>query len=237
MKNMVVYIRHSESESNVVLHNNPKSNLSSSEEALINSFSDPNITNKGKAQALVTANFLFDKIKSMKKTNLKILVSPFKRAQQTMLPFIELCEKHNIKHNFIIMNELQEYTSPKKILNPEQKMRGLVNHHTWQDYIPFVLKFNDILKQELKKQKDNEILIIFGHSLFFSSLLSYHIAQEEHMSNDKPHIHQPNCCISCESYDIEREKWLTYIVSSVAHISSEIISGDHMPFGTLSKQK
>jgi broad specificity phosphatase PhoE len=233
MENLVVYVRHAESESNLILHNNKDKNLSSSQEKNLNSYHDPDITELGIKQSICTAQYILNKIKEMNKTKINVWMSPFQRAQDTAMYFIDLCYKENIEINFKIIVELQEYTSPKKVLSEQQTKQGLIIHDTKEIFIDKVIKFNDTLKTELKEHTKSDILIVFGHSLFFSNLFSYHINHEQFRPNERGSIRLPNCSISCESYNFDTLKWNTYVLSNIAHLPKEYVTGEDVPFGII----
>jgi len=90
------------------------------------------------------------------------------------------------------------------------------------------MQFNGLLLNELKNQTDDHILIIFGHSLFFSSIISYHIQHEKNKITDFSSLQLPNCSISCESYNFTENKWKTYMVSNISHLPKNIITGSHV---------
>lgn len=230
MDNLVVYIRHAESESNLILHTN-KNNLTSSQEKSLDSYHDPDITELGIKQSICTAQYLLNKIKEMNKTKINIWMSPFQRAQDTAMYFIDLCYKEQINISFKTLIELQEYTSPNKVLSDNQIKQNLIIHKTKEIFIDQVIKFNDILKIKLKEQTNNDILIIFGHSLFFSNLLAYHVNHEQFRPINLGSIRVPNCAISCESYDFDTLKWSTYVMSNVTHLPKELVTGEEVPFG------
>lgn len=245
MQNLVIYVRHAESESNAIIHTAKKENLihtskksnlkilSQSQEVLLNSYSDPNITFIGSQQASCLAEHLINKINILNKKTVNIWISPFKRTIETANKFIELCTKNNIDHNVKIMPELQEYTSKKKTLTDKEIDAGLIIHDTIDVFLNKITIFNDILKQHLYEQEVNQdsVLILFGHSLFFSSLMTYHITQETILPTDTSSLQIPNCSISCESFNCETNKWKTFIVGSIAHLPTTLITGNHVPFG------
>lgn len=233
--NLVIYVRHAESEANLIIHNrkNQLKPLSKSQEAIMTSLhTDPNITLNGTYQAASTANHLLDRIRMMGRTSVTVWISPFQRTQQTAKPFIDLCAKYHIDCEICILPELQEYTTDKYTLSDKQKQIGLIVHGSVNHFLDKVVEFSNILKDHLKTQEPNSVLIVFGHSLFISSLMAYHVTQET-FSNDLSGFHLPNCSISCEMYQSENNRWNTFIVGSIAHIPEKNITGNHVPFGYL----
>ncbi len=231
MDNLVVYVRHAESESNVILHDNKDKNLTEDQKTMLNSHNDPEITKKGIEQSLNTAICIANKLKEMNITTVDVWISPFQRAKRTAFYFMELCCVENIKINPKTIVGLQEYTSPKKTISDEQKNVGMVIHDTKEIFIEQVIKFNDLLKTNLKEQQNGNILIIFGHSLFFSTLISYHVNHEQFKPNDIPSLQLPNCSISCENYDFDKLRWNTFVVGNITHLPKNVITGEHVPFG------
>jgi len=234
--NLVIYVRHAESEANRLIHNREDQlkPLSKSQEAIMTSLhTDPNITLNGTHQAVSTANYLLDRIRMMGRTNVTVWISPFQRTLQTAKPFIDLCANHHhIDCEVCILPELQEYTTDKYTLSDKQKQSGLIVHESVNHFLDKVVEFSNILKNQLKTQESNNVLIVFGHSLFISSLMAYHVTHETFL-NDLSGFHLPNCSISCEMYQFEKNRWHTFIVGSIAHIPEKFITGNHVPIGYL----
>jgi broad specificity phosphatase PhoE len=236
MVNLVVYVRHAESDANLIIHTSKSQRklLTASQEDKLNSYHDPDITPTGVKQAEHTAIYLLGKIKQMNKKTVDIYVSPFKRAQDTAKPFIDYCVSDGgVAVNVSTINDLQEYTPTNKILTDEQRKIGMIFHEIYDAFIDRVMSFNEALKQELQKQDDDRILIIFGHSLFFSALMTYHIGHEKIRPTEISSLQMPNCSISCESYRPESLQWRTLVVSNVSHLPGEIATGTHVPFGII----
>lgn len=118
-----------------------------------------------------------------------ISYSPFIRTQQTAEPFLR-------KHQLVAQREhlllLQEYTKPEKNLTDENKKRGIVHHNTWESFTNDVKKFVDLLEE--MAQNNNKTIVIFGHSLFLSAMLSYIGSSQKFMPTKKElHFRLPNC--------------------------------------------
>ena len=235
MANIVVYVRHAESDANLIIHTSKsqRKELTVSQEDKLNSYHDPGITAVGVRQAECTAITLLNKIREMNKKIVDVYISPYKRAQNTAKPFIDKCISDGLAVNVLIVNELQEYTPPKKKLIEEQRGTGMAIHETYDAFVNQVLRFNEALKKELQKQEDDRILIIFGHSLFFSALMTYHIGHEKVKPTEVSSLQMPNCSISCERYKLEASEWRTYVVANASHLAREIITGTHVPFGII----
>lgn len=242
MKKIVVYVRHAESEANVIIHKEKDKlkKLSDDQDELINSYIDPNITSLGEQQALYTAKYLIERIRLMNKTNITVWISPFRRTQETAKYFINLCIENNITYKVQIIPELQEYTTNKKPVSEILIDNGIVIHKSFSEFVSQVIIFNNILKNELRKQDQNTIHILFGHSLFFSVLMSYHIIHEQVFPKNISSLQLPNCSISCEALnetynnsDNNESAWLTFVVGSISHLPNNIVTGNHIPFSHL----
>lgn len=224
----VVYVRHAESEANTIIHTSTK--LTEDDEKMINSYGDPNITECGYSQASTTSKYLLQKIVKINKQKVHIWISPFKRAQQTAEKFIDECKNSGLEYSIETLIFLQEYTSPKKKLSQELLDKGLIIHNSIADFNKIVREFNKYLKTALLKQTDEEIIVIFGHSVFFSSLLTYQCIQEEYNITQFPCFQLPNCSITSVALD-KNEQWRINIVSNISHLNTNDITGNHVPFG------
>jgi broad specificity phosphatase PhoE len=222
MNNLVIYVRHAESVANKIIHNNKHKTLTECQENELNSFLNPNITELGILQAKSTANCLMKNLELLNKDKVTVLVSPYKRTQHTCAYFIDLLNHSKICYNIKIVQELQEYSPPKKSGSP-----NFITHYSMDEFIDQVLKFNEILKFELAT---SDTIIIFGHSLFFSSLIAYHVSHEKHRPSEMPSFQLPNCSISCENYDLTNKIWRTYMTSNISHLSKDIVTGNHSSF-------
>lgn len=227
LNNFVIYVRHAESEANTIIHENKKkgkTSLSASQEIIFHSFADPKITSTGIEQSKTTAKYLFDQLRKMNKTNITVFLSPMRRAQETGKYFIECFKDTQITVK--VLNELQEYTSTDVIF--DEQHAHLIKHESKEQFYHQVMKFNDLLHEELKTHTPEHALIIFGHSLFFSSLLSYHIQHEKNKITDVSSLQLPNCSISCESYNPKDKTWKTFMIGHTSHLPKEIMTGTHV---------
>lgn len=187
----VIYIRHGESESNQMINEvlKNKKTLSIEQENQIKTNSNPNLTILGNMQAIATARYLSKILENYK--TIQIWTSPYKRAQQTAHSLIEL--NNDIKLE--IITELYEYTKHVKQFDELSKL-NIIKDDNWNKFTERVLNFNNKLKQKLLNMNENEILLVFGHSVFLSVLMSYQISQEKDNSIDTTIFHLPNCCIN-----------------------------------------
>lgn len=221
---LILLIRHGESESNNIFRN----------EGDYPNVSDAVLTKLGHQQAEVTANHLMQCFKNYGTEMPKITVwmSPFMRTQQTAAPFIELA-KDSIVHTEVIPT-LQEYTSISKHLSEELIKAGCINHQSWNHFIENVRTFNTQLKKTYRALQDDEILVIFGHSIVISVLLSYYASQRKNMpaTIDDISIHIPNCSITSLKLN-SKGRWNIYTTASIAHLPSTLVPEDKFMFGTL----
>jgi broad specificity phosphatase PhoE len=233
MNNLVVYVRHAESESNVVIHRKADrlAELSASESDELHSYADPRITEVGASAAVVTAKHLFEKLALMGRTKITVWVSPYRRAVETAQPFIDLLNKNNIAFQSSVRYDLQEYTTPKKPLSDEMIASGFVVDLNEKSFINRVIAFNELhLKYEMASQTrghESSALIIFGHSLFFSCLLSHHIHHEKITFDTFPSLQLPNCSISCETM-CDGVLWKTFMIGGTGHLPNTLVTGNHV---------
>ena len=200
MKNLVLYIRHGQSTCSINSLRETDSN-----EILHNNKHKPLNEEQQK---------MFDSILNPRLTGkgieqaIKTAKTLIKCTKHTLSYFIEECDRQNIKYDLLIVEELKEYDR--------------INKQTFKSFFDQVTRFNDFLKEQLK---DNKTIFIFGHSQFFSTLLAYHIHNEQNALNNFPSIKLPNCSISAESYNFDKGLWETLFISSLSHLPNELITG------------
>lgn len=220
--NLFYLIRHGESESNKIIHSQEIKDSKKRKKAL-NANGDPCLTPLGCQQAFHTAKHLFDKI-SEKYSSVNILVSPLKRTKETADPFIELCKKNNFPFKLVYDPNLQEYTSPQKQVDELLTHLGepLIVDKQWSHFTDRVLKILKVLREPSETP-----FIIFGHSQFFSVLLSYFGSQETYvLPRHKIVFHLPNCCITTFSYYYDH--WRIYYVANILHLPKSYRTGQHI---------
>ena len=113
----VIFVRHGESESNLVIHNAESSVLSSEEKSEINRNGDPKLTARGKNQAQKTAQHLSMLCEGANAVH--VYVSPFKRTLETATPFLV-----SVDFSKLILEtdtSLQEYTRPSRVISQSLK--------------------------------------------------------------------------------------------------------------------
>lgn len=220
---MIIFVRHGESETNKFIHDGEQDL-----ESKINSLGDPELTKLGKRQAVNTADFLVRKLHGMGAPKVNVHISLFTRAQQTAAPFLELYGENIAgKH---ISRDLMEWTPPKKNLSQLHLEKGLKHDKDWDNFAArvkdFILQFDDATSTD-----DAKITIVFGHSIFISSMVSYLASQRNRFPSSVEELcfQLPNCSIS--TVELRPTRWVTHYVGSIAHLPFELVSGTESPFG------
>lgn len=172
----IIFVRHGESQSNLFLHNNdPDASRK------IQQIGDPELTELGTLQATCTAKHLCETLMHMELPKVRVLISPFARAQQTAKPFLEMyCSK--IKESQVIP-DLLEYTSPEKNLCQQHLETGLKHDKSWDEFKERIIKFEKIVGGE-----PDCPIIVFGHSMFISCLVSYISSQKNLFSRKESNV-------------------------------------------------
>jgi len=116
----VIFVRHGESQSNILIHQDPNDPDLSDK---LNMIGDPHLTIKGHKQADVLGEYLS---KQLGTKSVRVLTSLFTRTQQTSKPFCDMHSKYIMSND--CMDLLSEYTKPEKKLTEEHFKRGLKNH-------------------------------------------------------------------------------------------------------------
>ena len=144
-------VRHPESESNRCLTTAKKDVTRSEMNSMMNQFNDPDITELGSSQARVKAPF----IKSLGPH--AVLRSPFKRTKYLS----ELCLPSD-KMIIEVHDELLEY-------NPPSRSNCFHKDKTFASFVRRVVAYY----MDVLQLRSEPVLIVVGHSLFISVLLSY----------------------------------------------------------------
>ena len=215
----VIFVRHGESESNVFIHNDP---LDPKLSEKVFAIGDPLLSVKGHLQAVDVSNYL---IKQLGGKKVRVLTSLFTRTIQTSQPFYD-----SYKDNIEIYEHtklLCEYTKPLHQLNDEHLAKGIQHHNNWKEFTNQIEDCVDLL-ENLTQCSDSPI-IVFGHSLFISVMISYLGSYK----NFIPEKHQlsfrfPNCSITSLHYN--QGNWEIYNVASIAHLSYTNVTGNGFSF-------
>ncbi len=213
----IIYIRHGESVQNQLLNKIAAGDVNLNYDDLRTKLDehDPELTLKGQLQAAATANYLLDKLVG----DVVVWRSSLLRAKQTSLPFIQ---KFEIKNKHIrTIDSLNEYDRHQESNDVEFYER--------------VKKFNNNILKPFISEEINKYgtLVIFGHSIFFSTLINYQINQEKFCSIEGVSIHIPNCSITVMSFEMEsdRYKWQHILGQYIQHLGPSIATGYRTSIG------
>jgi broad specificity phosphatase PhoE len=202
-----VLVRHGESVSNLEIHSG-KENLTL--------FHDAELTDIGREQAKVTCEYLSSKLKDRKV--LKIYTSPQQRAIDTGSDLTK--EYPCISEIFL---DIYEYRAPPK---EDLVFSGGIcrTDTTWKDFCARVQRFVDVCENLAKdlETKEKPVIVIFGHSLFFSTFITMCASQKRYLPYDGESIsfHLPNTCLSNLFFNGDR--WSILSVGAVHHLSNEL---------------
>jgi broad specificity phosphatase PhoE len=117
---------------------------------------------------------------------------------------------------------LNEYTRPSKKLTAEHKASGIAHHNSWEDFTAQVVAFVDMIEQRV----DEETVVVFGHSLFLSVLMSY-VASNKCFIPEKDQcvFRFPNASITTFVYEENTKRWRVLHTASTAHMDDSIKTG------------
>ena len=253
----IIFVRHGESNSNVHIHKLDymlktgkitKKERQKSEPQLsnkIHSLGDPKLSEIGQKQATCVGKYLHNIFGD---TKVRVLTSLFTRTIQTSVPFKAMHENDIVEYESTKV--LCEYTNPKKNLTQIHRERGLTHHSSWTEFTDTIKEFVDILEQMI--HCNDAPIVVFGHSLFISAMISY-IGSSKIRMPDKSELkfRLPNCSITTLLYSQEVCKrhgdngyetckeptWKILNVASIAHLSSDIVTGTECPFGNTPKSE
>jgi broad specificity phosphatase PhoE len=157
---------------------------------------DPELTPRGVHQSYLTSEFLMQKILHSRTKHVKVFISPLSRTSSTSDPFLRLLNDNRYLFDSIdahYSNQVIEYFPSYKSIPPSINV-----HHdeSWANFIQRVYQFNQSLKENLSHQ--GTTIVIFGHRMFISALLTLQIIQEKHVGSQKLGICSliDNCSIS-----------------------------------------
>jgi broad specificity phosphatase PhoE len=212
----IIFVRHGESESNLHIHTDPNDPQLNEK---INKNGNPHLTELGKLQAEKTAEYLVDKLKGR---HVYLFTSKFARTIETAKPFLERANVLCVTSTEL----LNEYTKPTKVLSERDRDIGISHHQTWDCFIANVKEFIKVLSE--CRYGD---IVVFGHSLFISVLISYLGSKGNHEINgaeEKTVFELPNCSIT--TVGLTESDWHIYHVGSINHLNSKLVTGIHVPF-------
>jgi broad specificity phosphatase PhoE len=246
----IIFVRHAESAANVFLHKGSKSipHFTPQEKQQvsqkINALGNPSITEIGKKQSHQVAKYLVHKLieEDVASDSVLVCASLFDRAASTAIPFIEEYTKQTTTNKQLKLYfdpRLCEYTKPEKRLSAGDIAKGIDVHNSWDEFTEQIKKFVSYI-ENVKHQ----YVIVFGHSLFLSTMTSYIGSSKTFMPNKSQlNFRVPNCSISTFKYsedDCFRTEpepgtrfWQIHQVASIAHLPKELVTGQESPFGTM----
>ena len=216
----VIFVRHGESQSNTLIHQDPNDPDLSDK---LNMIGDPHLTIKGHKQAGVLGEYLS---KQLGTKSVRVLTSLFTRTEQTSKPFCDMHSKYIISKDCVDL--LSEYTKPEKKLTEEHYKRGLKNHQNWDEFTKTVVDFVKILEEMVSEPST---IVVFGHSLYISVIISYLGSYKTFIpSKNELVFRHPNCSITTLKHD---NSWKIFNVASIAHLPKEIVTGTECDYGTV----
>ena len=122
---------------------------------------------------------------------------------------------------------LQEYTKPEKTLTKDHLNRSIVHHKTWDDFTHQIRRFVDELEDHC--QENAHPVVIFGHSLYLSVLVSYLASSKKMMPKKEELVFRfPNCSIT--TFEFSQGCWRIFNVATLAHLPNNVITGTECPF-------
>lgn len=229
-----ILVRHGETESNSLIHTSSGQNLSRHQmEQVIRAFDTP-LTPFGVRQAQATAEHLVQSLNAMGAKRVAVWVSPFERAIETARPF--LLHPNRPPCEMLRTPLLQEQVKSDKVI-PKRLREDGVTHFEWPEYLERVNTLKGQIQNELNRLGADEHLVIFGHSLTFSLLLSAMVGSDKI-------VHQlPNCSISSARMGkfkgpgggnplLGKYGWEVLQTASVAHLPRWLTSGIHTLVGS-----
>ena len=161
---------------------------------------NPDLTELGYKQAKIVCQHLKEKLKNRP---FKIMTSPLKRAILTAEPLL----KH-VDQEYEINEMLIEFSFAKKA--------------SWKEFTNTIAQ----VVTRLENHSDDVPIVIFGHSIYLSCLISY-IASAKIGFLEKRDLafRIPNAAITTCTFDKSKSKWKILNVAAIDHLPQEIQSG------------
>jgi len=216
----ILFVRHGESQANAFLQANPDH---PDLERKMSAIPDTELTEKGHTQAQHVGEYL---AKCFGEKPVRVLTSLYTRTIQTSNPFQKLATKLTcVEH----LGMLCEYTNPKHTLSQENIDRGITIHTSWDNFLQHVAEFVDLVED--RAQQSDIPIVVFGHSLFVSVLMSYIGSQKTFLPQKNELVFRfPNCSIS--SFEYSEGNWKILNVASIAHLPANCVTGTECDFAT-----
>ncbi len=194
-----------------------------------------NLSSTGMEQAIMTAKYIKDKLEQDPYDNVKILVSPEACAMETVIPLVNNLKENGIKFNFRILQYLYEYRRPNKedyISEINGKRYPIKVDKIWDSFTKRVEIGKICIEKEFNDTRDEkQLLIVYGHPVFFSALFSNFVNQGKfYPKNYKEITFQfANCSMSCAGFEKESKKWKIYFIAATNHLEG-MKTGNHVNF-------
>ncbi len=196
-----------------------------------------NLSSAGMEQAIKTANYISSKIKEDSFDDIKIYVSPEPIAVETSISLVNNLKESDIKFSFRVIQYLYEYRRPNKeayVAEIHDKKYPIKPDKTWDHFTKRIDVAKKVIERDLtdkRNDKKKQLVVIFGHPVFFSALFSNFVNQGlTYPKNYKEVVFQyPNCAISCAGLNKETNKWNIFFIGNVSHLE-EHKTGNHVIF-------
>ena len=122
-----------------------------------------------------------------------------------------------------LLSNLNKGSGVLKIINPNKAIRQVFNISKLHEFVEILEKM---------AQCNNSPIIIFGHSLYISAMVSYLGSSKRVMPTKKELTFRfPNCCISSFECSQGAAKWKILNVASIAHLPVDIVTGTECLYG------
>lgn len=200
----MVLIRHAESEANQRLH---ETGVKVTDQELLK-YTDPTLTEKGRAQAAAVGAHLVKEVGESKDT-VKLYYSPQKRARQTKQIIFDSLKQSRATIFASMMPNIYEYRCPEKGPLFVELGGDLVEKPCDENPGEFIKRVNSFVcwcesqvpNTPSKTDKIDTIFVV-GHSLFFSAMTAICSSQRAYEPClEGLAFHLPNCSLTVLQYD------------------------------------
>lgn len=231
-----IFVRHAETEANTVIHERkPEESLQSVDEAIqkVHESGPVELTLLGCGQARVTGTYLAELlVRNSHKwgTQINILNSNQHRCIKTAIYARDRMKGH-LLHMQKQDDRIPEFTFPHfqdgittlNEYNSFTKEGVGIPEASFQDFSSRVLSFYQYL------QTLEHTTIVFGHSIFFSTLFTHMAAQGRYMPDDVENLafHVPNCSITMATFSKDTGIWSFILTASTQHLGPTFTTGLH----------
>lgn len=207
-----ILVRHAESESNQEIHQGKQT---------LSLFQDAKLTNVGKKQARTTGKYIQCNLPAYRV--LGIWTSPQERAKDTAK---ELNGDGGFAPEIETICELYEYRTTEK--EDLLVFDGVLHtDKSWSMFMERVAAFKKRCQSYTEKNLDastdhvRPVVLVFGHSLFFSAFLSICIGCTPKSAGDIA-FHLPNASLTSLFYNPKINKWSILQVGALHHLDESL---------------